>query len=188
MNTNEYFGRIREKIEEYITSINDGIINNNSLDIGLLLSDAQGLMSQLISMAQADTHTKVISRLQGELEPLSRIGNILSEAKERNHDYNVYVIELDSDVSKHWRFTNRNCDYRPGCTCVYVGMSWHSPEARFEKHKKGIHSNNYVRNYGLRLRPEYYTKYNPMLRKDAEFMEKWLAAALSKKGFAVWQG
>ena len=48
-----------------------------------------------------------------------------------------------------------------GNGCVYVGQSSREPTLRFEQHKEGYKSNKYAREYGIRLRPELYEKYNP---------------------------
>ena len=49
-----------------------------------------------------------------------------------------------------------NPNYITGKPCVYVGMTGLDPDIRFDKHKAGIQSNRYVRDYGLRLLPDLY--------------------------------
>ena len=74
-----------------------------------------------------------------------------------------------------------------GNGCVYVGQSSRKPTLRFEQHKEGYKSNKYAREYGIRLRPELYEKYNPIpTRKDAEQIEEMLSNQLRKQGIGVW--
>mgnify|MGYP000212177960 FL=1 len=74
-----------------------------------------------------------------------------------------------------------------GNGCVYVGQSSREPTLRFEQHKEGYKSNKYAREYGIRLRPELYEKYNPIpTRKDAEEIEEMLGQQLRKQGIGVW--
>lgn len=104
----------------------------------------------------------------------------------RNH-YHVYVIELSKDVLFEGKFRKANPDYVMGKPCVYVGMTGLDPDLRFDKHKAGIQSNRYAKEYGLRLLPELYEVYNPMPYDGARDMEVELAIALREKGYGVWQ-
>ncbi len=104
----------------------------------------------------------------------------------RNH-YHVYVIELSKDVLYEGRFKRSNPDYVPGKSCVYVGMTGLDPDVRFDKHKAGIQSNRYVKQFGLRLLPELYEVYNPMPYDGARDMEVELAISLREAGYGVWQ-
>ena len=70
--------------------------------------------------------------------------------RRRDH-YHVYVIELSQDVLFEARFRRANPDCLPGRPCVYVGMTGLNPDLRFDKHKAGIQSNRYARQFGLRL-------------------------------------
>ena len=63
--------------------------------------------------------------------------------------YSVYVIELDKEVLKHKKFRNENPDYDGEKACLYVGMTYRSPDERFEQHKSNYKSNTYVRRYAL---------------------------------------
>jgi hypothetical protein len=101
--------------------------------------------------------------------------------------HNVYVIELDKDVLFEAKFKKANPGYISGKPCVYVGMTGHDPDHRFDQHMAGIKSNKYVRKYGLRLMPEIYEKLNPMPYGDAQYMEVDLAIRLQSLGYAVWQ-
>lgn len=69
---------------------------------------------------------------------------------------------------------------------VYVGQSWHTPDCRFEQHKKGYKSSKAVREWGMRLRPDLYAGFNPILSEPAsEQTEAALAAKLREDGFIV---
>ncbi len=106
--------------------------------------------------------------------------------RQRDH-YHVYVIELSRDVLYESKFRKCNPDYIPGKPCVYVGMTGLDPDLRFDKHKAGIQANRYVKQYGLRLRPELYEVYNPMPYEGAREMEVELGIALREAGYGVWQ-
>ena len=100
--------------------------------------------------------------------------------------FSVYVVELDSKVFAFHKFREAN----PGCTrpkaCLYVGMTAHTPDERFDQHKAGYKSGKYVKRYGLRLVPELYHHHNPLYYEDACRMEAQLAEALRNRGYAVW--
>jgi hypothetical protein len=66
-------------------------------------------------------------------------------------------------------------------------MTGLDPDVRFDKHKAGIQANRFVREYGLRLRPDLYEVYNPMPYEAAREMEVELGIALREAGFGVWQ-
>jgi hypothetical protein len=100
----------------------------------------------------------------------------------------VYVVELDDRVWNHARFRRANPDWQLGQPFVYVGMTGLDPDLRFDKHKAGIQANAYVTNYGLRLLPKLYERYNPMTYAQARDMEVELGIALRAKGYGVWQG
>lgn len=105
----------------------------------------------------------------------------------RAYHYHVYVVELSDDVLYEPRFMKSNPDYEDGKPCVYVGMTGLDPDIRFDKHKAGIQSNRFVREYGLRLMPELYEVYNPMPYEGAREMEVELAIGLREAGYGVWQ-
>jgi hypothetical protein len=103
--------------------------------------------------------------------------------------YNLYVIELDPEVLKVAQFRNANPQHRDDKPCVYVGQTALEPEDRFLQHVTGIHSNKYVRRYGLRLRERNYRNHQGYAtRAEAEREEELLAERLRKKGYAVWYG
>lgn len=109
------------------------------------------------------------------------------KAPPRSHHYSVYVIELSAEVLNEARFRRSNPDYVLGQPCVYVGMTGLDPDVRFDKHKAGIQSNRFAREYGLRLLPRLYEMYNPMPYDGARDMEVELGISLREKGFGVWQ-
>ena len=74
---------------------------------------------------------------------------------------------LSRDVLYEGKFKRCNPDYIPGKPCVYVGMTGLDPDVRFDKHKAGIQSNRYVKQYGLRLLPDLYEAFNPMPYEEA---------------------
>ena len=104
----------------------------------------------------------------------------------RSH-YHVYVVELSGDVLYEPRFRKANPGYVVGKPCVYVGMTGLDPDVRFDKHKAGIQSNRFVKQFGLRLLPHLYEAYNPMPYDDARDMEVMLAIDLREGGYGVWQ-
>jgi hypothetical protein len=107
--------------------------------------------------------------------------------RHRAHHYHVYVIELADTVWNEARFRRANPDYVAGMPFVYVGMTGIDPDVRFDKHKAGIQSNRYVRDFGLRLVPSLYAIYNPMPYEGAREMEVELAIGLREAGYGVWQ-
>lgn len=105
----------------------------------------------------------------------------------RSQHYSVYVVELSDEVWNSARFRSANPDYQLGKPFVYVGMTGLDPDLRFDKHKAGVQSNLYVRQFGLRLLPALYTMYNPMPYEGARDMEVELGIALREAGYGVWQ-
>ena len=103
------------------------------------------------------------------------------------HRHSVYVIELSPEVLNEARFRRANPDYDVTKPCVYVGMTGLTPERRFENHRKGVKSNRFAHQYGLRLLPSLYRFYNPMPYRAAQEMEVELAIGLREDGYGVWQ-
>ena len=101
--------------------------------------------------------------------------------------HHVYVVELDDRVWNHPRFRRANPNWQLGKPFVYVGMTGLDPDLRFDKHKAGIQASAFVRQYGLRLLPALYERYNPMPYQAARAMEVELGIALRKAGYGVWQ-
>lgn len=85
------------------------------------------------------------------------------------------------------KFRDRNPDQDPTeRPCLYVGMTSTSPEERFDQHRRGHKAARLVRKFGVKLRPEFYERLNPMTRDEAEGEEPALAASLERAGYAVW--
>ncbi len=105
----------------------------------------------------------------------------------RGQHYHVYVVELSDAVWNSARFRRANPDYQLGKPFVYVGMTGLNPDVRFDKHKAGLQSNNFVEKFGLRLLPKLYNMYNPMPFDGARDMEVELGIALREAGYGVWQ-
>ena len=105
----------------------------------------------------------------------------------RGHHYSVYVVELAPEVWEVFRFRRANPDYRTGQPFVYVGMTGLDVDLRFDKHKAGIQSNRFVRDFGVRLLPALYAMYNPMPYEGARDMEVELGIGLREAGYGVWQ-
>ena len=106
----------------------------------------------------------------------------------RNHGHHyVYVVELSRNVWDVPRFRRANPHYREGLPFVYVGMTGLDPDLRFDRHKAGIQANRFARDFGLRLLPALYERYNPMPYETARSMEVELAITLRHRGFGVWQ-
>jgi hypothetical protein len=105
----------------------------------------------------------------------------------RRKHHSVYVIELSKDVLFETKFIKCNPNYMIGKPCVYVGMTGLDPDIRFDKHKAGIQSNRFVKQYGLRLIPDLYEGFNPMTYDEACKMEIEIGIDLRSAGFGVWQ-
>ncbi len=103
------------------------------------------------------------------------------------HHHNVYVIELDPKVLKDRKFRAANPLHDPAKPCLYVGSTGLSPYERFLNHKDGYKSNRYAEKFGLHLRPDLFTVYNPMPYEAAIELEKELADGLREEGYAIWQ-
>ncbi|RYY48457.1 MAG: hypothetical protein EOO24_67440 [Comamonadaceae bacterium] len=108
-------------------------------------------------------------------------------ARARSGHHHVYVVQLDDRVWNSARFRRANPDHVLGKPFVYVGMTGLDPDVRFDKHKAGIQANTFVRDHGIRLRPDLYAVYNPMPYQAACEMEVELGIALRERGFGVWQ-
>ena len=105
----------------------------------------------------------------------------------RRDHYRVYVIELSKDVLHEGRFRKANPGYIEGKPCIYVGMTGLDPDVRFDKHKAGIQSNRFVKQFGLRLLPGLYELYGPLSYDDARALEVELAIDFRESGYGVWQ-
>ncbi len=107
--------------------------------------------------------------------------------KRSSEHHHVYVIELSKEVLLEGKFKKCNPYYISGRLCLYVGMTGLDPDIRFDKHKAGIQSNRYVKQYGLWLLPDLYEGFNPMSYDAACVMEVEIGIDLQSAGFGVWQ-
>lgn len=87
----------------------------------------------------------------------------------------VYVVELKSQDG-------------PGTSGLYVGMTGLTPAERFANHKAGVKCSHIVRDFGVRLAPEFYEHIHAMTWKDAVAKEKAWAEELRANGFRVYGG
>jgi SNF2 family DNA or RNA helicase len=97
--------------------------------------------------------------------------------------HNVYVVELDKKVLDRKKVRDLNPSYNPDKPPLYVGMSGLSAEERFKKHKEGLKANTWVKNHGLKLRPEFHK--NRLSFFEAEKAEELLAKKLRRQGYPV---
>ena len=102
--------------------------------------------------------------------------------------HHVYVVLLNSSVSKEPKVLKRNPNRDPAKPCVYVGMTGVTPSERFQKHKHGHKASRVVREHGMRLLPELYEYLNPMPYDAARQMERELAEELREQGYTVCGG
>ena len=104
-------------------------------------------------------------------------------------EYSVYVIELRAAVLSLGRYAEANPEYRfnPDRPPLYVGMTAHSPEKRFEQHRTGYKASRYTRRNTKRLRMDLAGELVFATRAEAERMEEAHAACLRAAGYAVWQ-
>lgn len=100
--------------------------------------------------------------------------------------HRVYVVELAPEVLDVARMRAENPDHRPDRPPLYVGQTGHTPEERFAKHKAGVKANGFVRDHGLRLRPDLYEHLPPMEWEQSLRAERRLAEGLRRRGYAVW--
>lgn len=105
----------------------------------------------------------------------------------RRIHYHVYIIELSKEVLFEVKFRKCNPGYILGKPCVYIGMTGLDPDVRFDKHKAGIQSNRYVKQYGLHLLPDLYEGFNPMPYAEACDKEVEVGIDLRSAGVGVWQ-
>ena len=119
------------------------------------------------------------------------MGDSILAKRKRNQSklYNLYVVDLKKNVLEDRKFKEENPHYNPAQNkpCVYVGYTAKTPEQRFQQHIEGKKCNKYARDFGFRLRPRNYEKYNPISgdRNYAQKKERELAEKLRQKGYAV---
>ena len=100
--------------------------------------------------------------------------------------HNLYVVELRSAVRGVPRFHEANLGHDSQLPCLYVGITGHTPEERYENHKRGHKSSGLVKNYHMRLVPNLYERFNPMPYELARQLEPEYTLLLQSQGYAVW--
>ncbi len=91
----------------------------------------------------------------------------------------VYVIELDEHAPLPSSLGTR----RP---FLYVGITFNTPERRFEIHKRGGRTaSRIVFKHGVRLRPDLYERYEQVPVDRASAFEQTVAKALRAEGYVV---
>ena len=101
--------------------------------------------------------------------------------------HSVYVVLLSPTVRKNRHFAAKNPRMRPGMPCVYVGLTGLTPDERFANHRDGHKSARFAGSKGVRLVPELYERFNPMPFAVGAAFEPYLAGALRRAGYGVWQ-
>jgi uncharacterized protein DUF3553 len=130
----------------------------------------------LIMVKGTDAESPILDTLHDATWPFAR--------------YNIYVIEMNECVWNESSFRIENPNRSPSKACLYVGMTWHTPQFRFQQHMAGgMLSANYVFSYqqGACLRQDLFESFNPMHKRLAELMEVERAIQLKGQGYGVWQ-
>jgi hypothetical protein len=96
--------------------------------------------------------------------------------------YVVYVIELDRTACSDRRAKCGGC----GRTPVYVGQTALSPEERFEQHRAGVRSSQWVRKYGKWIRRRLAPRLEFATQPEALLAEAATGRRLAAKGFCVY--
>jgi hypothetical protein len=113
--------------------------------------------------------------------------NLVVRRNGEKDGWNLYVIELKRSVLKDRRFWKHNeATHIKGKPCVYVGLTCHDPEHRFNQHKESIKSARIARKFGKALMTKEGRKLRPMTRKRAQRKEAALAERLRAKCWGVW--
>ena len=112
----------------------------------------------------------------------------------KTKNYCVYVVELDKKVLNKKKFIKVNENYKKDKPCVYVGMTFHSPDKRFEHHKnrhkskKGYDTSSFFpREFGIRLIDNLCEPEKSLTFDEAKELEIERARDLREKGYGVWQ-
>ena len=99
--------------------------------------------------------------------------------------HSVYLVELDPKVREKQKLQKLNPDADPSKLCLYVGMTGLTPEERFENHKADQKASPEVRDYGIRLLPEWTEDLNNLPYEEAVEAEAHLAKILRGEGYFV---
>jgi len=128
----------------------------------------------------------VVKETQAQSDVVSAVVKSRPAAWTRSH-HCVYVILLSDDVRRRVRFRRENPRMQATMPCVYVGLTGLTPGQRFANHRAHHKSGRYAGSHGRRLLPELYARFNPMPFRVGAAFEKYLAAALRREGYGVWQ-
>jgi len=104
----------------------------------------------------------------------------------RRDHYHVYVIELSKTFYTK-AASGKSTRLRHGQAVRLCRHDGTGSDVRFDKHKAGIQSNRFVKEFGLRLLPELYELYNPLSYDHARDLEVELAIDFREAGYGVWQ-
>jgi len=102
--------------------------------------------------------------------------------------WSVYVVELDPRVREEPGVIRHNPGADFDKPCVYVGQTGKTPAQRLADHQAGRNASKHVRDWGLRLMPRLYERFNPLTELESLDMEAALAKNLRKKGYTVLGG
>ncbi|MEY4374660.1 MAG: hypothetical protein RL760_827 [Candidatus Eisenbacteria bacterium] len=130
----------------------------------------------------------MVLRRRELVQPLSTVKPAACRNPERTAalHHRVYVIELAADVLTKKRMLKANPACRADLPALYVGQTGLTPEARFAKHRSGVKANAYVRDFGMRLRPDLCGGWGAMTWEQSCIAERQLAERLREAGYAVW--
>ena len=97
----------------------------------------------------------------------------------------VYVVELDSGVSRNRKFRKQNPDCAAADRFFYVGETAKDPETRFEIHKSGSRqASTIVTKWGICLRKRMSRRCAD--RNEGRRLERETAERLGRKGHAAY--
>ncbi|GAB4222401.1 MAG: hypothetical protein Kow0062_19610 [Acidobacteriota bacterium] len=156
--------------------------------VGQVLSAAENRV--LLFFVGGGRRTIVVDRVR--LEPVAagegqwRCLDALEGLDWQRARRNLYVVRLDPRVLRIERFRTENPTYNPELPCVYVGITGLSPEERFQNHLRGHKASWFVKEFGRKLMPERYRRFNPMPDELARYVEPDYSKWLRLLGYAVW--
>lgn len=109
----------------------------------------------------------------------------MTRRKKAAPHHSVYLVELDPKVREKRKLQRLNPEADPGKLCLYVGMTGLTPEERFENHKADHKASPEVRDFGIRLLPEWTEDLNDLPYEEALEAEAHLAKILRQEGYFV---
>lgn len=102
--------------------------------------------------------------------------------------YYIYIVLLDEYVGTLPQMQRRNPRRKRSKPFVYVGLTPLRVDRRFDYRKAANKTEWRVQHYGVRLMPELYKHFNPMMPEKALQAARKLADHLRAKGFGVANG